>query len=114
MSYYASAYVRLITGLSIRDTTAGFMCYRAQVLKEIELDKVKFTGYAFQIEMKYTATKMGFKLPRPYGIAGFIYAHGQNMEFTGLEVGIDVMKWLVWTIFLPLMNPKLSNRPICL
>ena len=62
MSYYASAYVRLITGLSIRDTTAGFMCYRAQVLKEIELDNIKFMGYAFQIEMKYTATKMGFKV----------------------------------------------------
>jgi len=62
MSYYASAYVRIITGLKIRDTTAGFMCYRAQVLKEIDLDNIKFTGYAFQIEMKYTAIKMGFKV----------------------------------------------------
>ncbi len=62
MSYYASAYVRLVTGLSIRDTTAGFMCYTAKVLRNIDLDKIKFTGYAFQIEMKYTAVKMGFKI----------------------------------------------------
>lgn len=62
MSYYASAYVRLITGISIRDTTAGFMCYTAPVLKKMELDKIKFTGYAFQIEMKFTAFKMGYKI----------------------------------------------------
>ena len=62
MSYYASAYVRLVTGMSIRDTTAGFMCYKAEVLKNIGLDKIKFVGYAFQIEMKYTAFKMGYKV----------------------------------------------------
>ena len=62
MSYYASAYVRLITGMSIRDTTAGFTCYRRQVLEAIELSKVRFTGYAFQIEMKFLAWKMGFKI----------------------------------------------------
>jgi len=60
MSYYASAYVRLVTGLSIRDTTAGFVCYSRKVLETIDLDNVRFTGYAFQIEMKYTATKLGF------------------------------------------------------
>jgi dolichol-phosphate mannosyltransferase len=62
MSYYASAYVRMVTGLSIRDTTAGFMCYRAEVLKNIGLDSIKFIGYAFQIEMKYTSVKMGYKV----------------------------------------------------
>ncbi|MBN2747274.1 MAG: polyprenol monophosphomannose synthase [Bacteroidales bacterium] len=62
MSYYASAYVRLITGVNIRDTTAGFMCYTAKVLKAMDLDRIKFTGYAFQIEMKFTAFKMGFKI----------------------------------------------------
>ena len=62
MSYYASAYVRIITGLSIRDTTAGFMCYKAEVLRAMDLDRIKFTGYAFQIEMKFTATKMGYKV----------------------------------------------------
>lgn len=60
MSYYASAYVRLVTGLSIRDTTAGFVCYSRRVLETIDLDKVRFTGYAFQIEMKFTAVKLGF------------------------------------------------------
>ncbi len=62
MSYYASAYVRWITGLKVRDTTAGFVCYTAEVLKTIELDKIKFKGYAFQIEMKFTAWKIGFNL----------------------------------------------------
>ncbi|OYT16234.1 MAG: dolichyl-phosphate beta-D-mannosyltransferase [Bacteroidetes bacterium 4572_77] len=62
MSYYASAYVRLVTGLDIRDTTAGFACYKREVLDTMDLDKIKFTGYAFQIEMKYTATKLGFKV----------------------------------------------------
>lgn len=62
MSYYASAYVRLITGLKVRDTTAGFACYRRQVLETMELDKIRFKGYAFQIEMKFTAYKCGFKI----------------------------------------------------
>ncbi len=62
MSYYASAYVRIITGMSIRDTTAGFKCYNRKVLEAIELDKIKFTGYAFQIEMKFTAWKLGFNI----------------------------------------------------
>jgi len=62
MSYYASAYVRLITRMKIRDTTAGFKCYTRIVLQTIELDKIRFTGYAFQIEMKFTAWKFGFNL----------------------------------------------------
>ena len=60
MSYYASAYVRTVLGISIRDTTAGFVCYRRQVLETMELDKIHFKGYAFQIEMKFTALKCGF------------------------------------------------------
>jgi dolichol-phosphate mannosyltransferase len=60
MSYYASAYVRMITGMPVRDTTAGFKCYRRRVLEQIELEKIKFMGYAFQIEMKFTAWKSGF------------------------------------------------------
>lgn len=60
MSYFASKYVRIVTGMKIADTTAGFKCYRRQVLETIELDKIKFKGYAFQIEMKYTAYKCGF------------------------------------------------------
>lgn len=59
MSYYASAYVRIVTGMNVRDTTAGFVCYRRNVLEAIDLDKIRFKGYAFQIEMKFTAFKMG-------------------------------------------------------
>lgn len=62
MSYYASAYVRFVTGMSIRDTTAGFKCYRRRVLETIQLDDVRFFGYAFQIEMKFRAWKHGFKI----------------------------------------------------
>ena len=62
MSYYASKYVRLITGMPIHDTTAGFVCYRRRVLEAINLDAIKFKGYAFQIEMKFTAFKLGFKI----------------------------------------------------
>ncbi len=62
MSYYASVYVRIITGMRIKDTTAGFMCYKREVLETIPLSQIKFIGYAFQIEMKYTATKCGFKI----------------------------------------------------
>ena len=62
MSYYASAYVRMITGLKIRDTTSGFKCYTRKVLETIDLDAIKFKGYAFQIEMKFTAAKFGFNI----------------------------------------------------
>jgi len=62
MSYYASAYVRLITRMKVRDTTAGFVCYRRKVLETINLDRIRFIGYAFQIEMKYTSWKLGFRI----------------------------------------------------
>ena len=62
MSYFASKYVRIVTGMKVADTTAGFKCYRREVLETIELDKIKFKGYAFQIEMKYTAYKCGFTI----------------------------------------------------
>ena len=62
MSYFASKYVKFITGFNIHDTTAGFKCYKRRVLQTIELDKIRFKGYAFQIEMKYTAYKIGFKI----------------------------------------------------
>lgn len=62
MSYFASVYVRFVTGMDVRDTTAGFKCYRREVLETIDLDRIHFKGYAFQIEMKFTAYKCGFKL----------------------------------------------------
>lgn len=62
LSYFASSYVRLITGIPIRDTTAGFVCYRRIVLETIPLDRIKFVGYAFQIEMKFITWKYGFRI----------------------------------------------------
>ncbi len=62
MSYFASAYVRMITGMPVHDTTAGFKCYRARVLRTIPLDRIRFVGYAFQIEMKFLAWCYGFRI----------------------------------------------------
>lgn len=62
MSYFASKYVRMVLGVSIHDTTAGFKCYHRRVLQTIDLDAIRFKGYAFQIEMKYTAYKLGFRI----------------------------------------------------
>ncbi len=62
MSYFASKYVRMVTGFTVHDTTAGFVCYRRKVLETIDLDAIRFKGYAFQIEMKYTAYRIGFKI----------------------------------------------------
>lgn len=62
LSYFASVYVKIITGMKIHDATAGFICYRREVLEKINLDKIKFVGYAFQIEMKYRTYCKGFKI----------------------------------------------------
>lgn len=62
LSYFASIYVQIVTGMPIKDSTAGFICYRKKVLETINLDRVKFVGYAFQIEMKFTSWKFGFKI----------------------------------------------------
>lgn len=62
LSYFASLYVQVVTGMHIKDSTAGFICYRKRVLETINLDKVKFVGYAFQIEMKFTTWKFGFRI----------------------------------------------------
>lgn len=62
MSYFASKYVKCITGMRVADATAGFVCWSRKVLEKMKFDKVKFVGYAFQIEMKYTATQLGFNI----------------------------------------------------
>ncbi|MDZ7606132.1 MAG: polyprenol monophosphomannose synthase [Cyclobacteriaceae bacterium] len=62
MSYFASIYVQMVTRMPVKDATAGFICYRREVLETINLDKIHFIGYAFQIEMKFTAWKFGFKI----------------------------------------------------
>ena len=77
LSYCASAYVRFITGMKIKDTTAGFKCYSSKVLQAINLDKITFKGYAFQIEMKFNTWKLGFNIvevpiiftDRKYGVS---------------------------------------------
>ena len=62
MSFYASKYVRIVTGMKVRDTTAGFVCYKRKVLEGMNLDAIRFKGYAFQIEMKFTARQLGFRI----------------------------------------------------
>ena len=62
MSYFASKYVRIVTGIDIKDATAGFKCYRRSALQKVPLNKIRFVGYAFQIEMKYTLSKYGFTI----------------------------------------------------
>lgn len=62
MSYFASVYVNLVLWLGVQDSTAGFKCYRRRVLESIDLDRIRFVGYAFQIEMKYNARRLGFKI----------------------------------------------------
>ena len=79
MSYFASKYVRFVTGFQVHDTTAGFKCYKRRVLETIELDKIRFKGYAFQIEMKFTAVKCGFKVAEV------------PIVFTNRELGTSMM-----------------------
>lgn len=96
MSYYASAYVRIITGMSIRDTTAGFKCYKREVLQAINLDKIQFTGYAFQIEMKFLAWKLGFKI-KEISIIFMDRSAGVSKMSTGIfkeaVLGVIKMRW---------------------
>ncbi len=83
LSYFASVYVRLITGMKIHDTTAGFVCYKRKVLESINLNKIKFVGYAFQIEMKYRAFAKGFKLTE-VPIIFTDRTHGQSKMSSGI------------------------------
>lgn len=96
MSYYASIYVRMITWMPIRDTTAGFVCYRKKVLEAIDLDKIKFAGYAFQIEMKFAAWKLGFKI-REVPIVFSDRLEGNSKMSKGIfreaVTGVWKMKW---------------------
>ncbi len=100
MSYYASKYVRIVTGIKVRDTTAGFVCYRRRVLQTIELDKIRFKGYAFQIEMKYTAHKIGFKIKEVPVI--FVNRREGTSKMSGgifseAFFGVMRLRWDGWT-----------------
>ena len=99
MSYFASKYVRLITGLPIHDTTAGFKCYRREVLETIPLDKIRFKGYAFQIEMKFTAYQCGFRLQEVpvIFINRELGTSKMNSSIFGEAVfGVIQLKWDSW------------------
>jgi dolichol-phosphate mannosyltransferase len=107
MSYYASVYVRIITGIRIKDTTAGFICYRRKVLETIPLDEIKFIGYAFQIEMKFTAWKFGFKIIEVPIIFTDRMEGSSKMSkgiFQEAILGVLQMKWK--SIFRKYRNPK--------
>jgi len=96
MSYCASKYVRFITRMKIRDTTAGFKCYKRKVLETIPFEKIRFKGYAFQIEMKFTAWKYGFKLVEVPII--FCDRHAGKSKMSGgifqeAILGVVMMKW---------------------
>lgn len=99
MSYYASVYVRVITGIKVKDTTAGFICYRRVVLQTIPLDQIHFIGYAFQIEMKFTAWKYGFVI-REVPIIFTDRLEGSSKMSKGIFreaiLGVIQMKWKSW------------------
>ncbi len=96
MSYLASIYVRMITGMPIHDTTAGFKCYRRSVLETIDLDDIRFSGYAFQIEMKFTAWKLGFKV-KEVSIVFTDRTEGDSKMSTGIfreaVLGVIRLRW---------------------
>ena len=100
MSYFASKYVRIVTGFKVHDTTAGFVCYKRRVLKTIELDKIRFKGYGFQIEMKYTAYKIGFKIKEVSVI--FVNRQEGTSKMSGgifgeAFFGVMQLRWDGWT-----------------
>jgi dolichol-phosphate mannosyltransferase len=100
MSYFASMYVRLITRIDIQDATAGFKCYRRKVLATIPLDKIKFVGYAFQIEMKFTAIKYGFNV-QEVPIIFTDRTEGTSKMSTRIfrEAFIGVIQMKIWSWF---------------
>jgi dolichol-phosphate mannosyltransferase len=100
MSYFASAYVRTVLGMKVYDTTAGFVCYSRKVLEAIKLDQVKMKGYGFQIEMKYTAYKIGFKIKEVPVI--FINRREGTSKMSGgifgeAFFGVMRLRWDGWT-----------------
>ena len=110
MSYYASAYVRFITRMKVSDTTAGFKCYRRDVLEAINLDKIKFTGYAFQIEMKYITWKLGFKI-KEISIIFTDRTHGDSKMTKGIfkEAIFGVIELRMKSLFKPVRKFEGSN-----
>ena len=110
MSYFASKYVRFVTGFKVHDTTAGFKCYKRRVLETIELDKIRFKGYAFQIEMKFTAYKIGFKIKEVPVI--FVNRKEGTSKMSGgifgeAFFGVMRLRWDGWTRHYPSLTANL-------
>ena len=111
MSYFASKYERFITGLPIHDTTAGFVCYRRRVLETINLDGIRFKGYAFQIEMKFTAYKCGFKVKEVpvIFINRELGTSKMNSSIFGEAVfGVIRLKWNSWFHKYPTVDKEMK------
>lgn len=109
MSYYASMYVRVVLGIKLRDTTAGFVCYKRQVLETIDLDNIRFKGYAFQIEMKFTSLKLGFKIKEVPVI--FVNRQEGTSKMSGgifSEALFGVMR-LRWAALTGKIKPRANN-----
>ena len=98
MSYFASIYVRIVLFMNIKDTTAGFKCYRRAVLEKINLDNISFMGYAFQIEMKYSAYKLGFKLIE-------VPITFKDRQLGESKMNMSIFKEVFWVV-LKLQNKK--------
>ena len=99
MSYFASKYVRMVTGFKVHDTTAGFVCYRREVLEAMDLDLIEFKGYAFQIEMKFTAYCMGFNIKEVSIIFVNRVLGTSKMSggiFSEALLGVVKLKWSSW------------------
>lgn len=107
LSYFASKYVRFITGLPVHDATAGFKCYRRRVLEEIDFDKLRFKGYAFQIEMKFLAWKMGFKVVEvPIIFTERMEGHSKMSSSIVREAMLGVLSMKLRSLFRPLPRRK--------
>lgn len=112
MSYFASVYVKFITGLPVKDATAGFKCYHRSVLAGIKLDEVRFVGYAFQIEMKFTSWKLGFKVIE-IPIIFTDRTKGTSKMSTGIfkEAVLGVIMMKIKSIFRPYaLNQSVSSE----
>lgn len=108
MSYFASKYVKMVTGFPIHDTTAGFKCYKRRVLSTIELDKIRFKGYGFQIEMKFTAYQIGFKI-KEVPVVFVNRCEGTSKMSGGIFgeafFGVLRLRWDGWTRTYPALPP---------
>lgn len=112
MSYFASYYVRFITGMTIQDTTAGFKCYTRKVLERIPLHRIKFVGYAFQIEMKFTAWKYGFRI-KEVPIVFTDRTQGTSKMSTGIfkEAVFGVLQMKIQSLFRRYQQGNHSEQP---